>query len=393
MDEVLFNKATLVGAELDYVAESMASGRTTAGGPFTERVVELLTAELDAVDVLLTTSCTAALELSAMLLDLQPGDAVIVPSFTFATTALAFAREGAQLLYCDIEPETLGLDPEHVADLLDRADRAGVRVRAVVAVHYAGVACRLDRLQEVLADHPDVALVEDNAHGLAGRHRDRPLGSFGRFATQSFHATKNFSCGEGGALVLNDPADRERAGVLHEKGTNRRAFSLGHVDRYSWVDTGSSFGLADVLAAHLLGQLEQRALIQERRSAIWNRYHQALGTAAPDGLLLPSVPATADPAWHLYHVLLPDRGERDRVLQEMNAAGIWAVFHYVPLHSSVAGRRFAAPLAGGGQCPVADDVSGRLLRLPLHLSLTDADVDRVVDELLAAVRRGAPVPR
>lgn len=389
-DRILFNRALPVGDELAYVTEAMESGLTTTSGPFCERAGARLQEETGAREVMLTTSCTAALELSGMLLDLQPGDCVIVPSFTFSTSALAFAREGARILYADIEPETLGIDPAEVARLLDEAPRHGLRVRAVVAVHYGGVPCRLDELTEVLAGHPDVALVEDNAHGLFGRHRGRPLGSFGRFATQSFHATKNFSCGEGGALLVNDERDVDRARVLYDKGTNRQAFLLGQVDKYSWVDTGSSFGLSDILAAHLAGQLEAAERIQLGRRAVWEAYAAGLADGAEEyGYQLPVVPPTAEPAWHLFHVLLPDKATRDAVLQRLNERGIRAVFHYVPLHSSVAGRRFAALDA---DCPVSEDTSARLLRLPLHLALTEADLDRVITEFRAAVAQlvGAP---
>lgn len=390
-EDIRFNKATLVGNELAYVEESMRSGLTTAGGPFSARAGALLAEETGGEEVLLTTSCTAALELSAMLLDLQPGDCVVVPSFTFSTSAMAFAREGAELVFCDIEEQTLGVDPAHLEHVIEAAEGAGRRVRAVVVVHYAGVPCRLDGIQQVLERHPDVSLIEDNAHGLYGRHRGRPLGSFGRFAAQSFHATKNFSSGEGGALVVNDAADVDRARILYDKGTNRRAFMLGQVDKYSWVDTGSSFGLSDVLAAHLLGQLEAHETIQSRRAGIFEHYRAALAPGAEQhGYRLPVVPQDSECAWHMFYVLLPDRAERDRVLRALNDAGIRAVFHYVPLHSSVAGRRFAAVET---DCPVTDDVSGRLLRLPLHLSLTPADLERVVRAFRAAVAGTAEVPR
>jgi dTDP-4-amino-4,6-dideoxygalactose transaminase len=381
--DVRFNIATLMGNELAYVEESMRSGLTTSSGPFAQRAGELLQTWLHAEEILLTTSCTAALEMSALLLDLQPGDAVMVPSFTFSTTALAFARQGARIIFCDIEDQTLGADPGDVERQLLRAEAEGVRVRALVVVHYAGVACRLDELQAVLDRFPGVGLVEDNAHALYGRHRGRPLGTFGRFAAQSFHATKNFSCGEGGALVVNDVADVDRARVLYDKGTNRRAFMLGQVDKYSWVDNGSSFGLSDVLAAHLLGQLEQAERIQARRAAICAHYRAALADVAADGIVrLPYVPETAESAHHMFYVVLDDRASRDRVLKSMNADGVRAVFHYVPLHSSVAGRRFAAWPA---DCPVSDDISGRLLRLPLHLSLTEQDIDRVVTSFTSAL--------
>jgi dTDP-4-amino-4,6-dideoxygalactose transaminase len=372
-----FNRPTLEGDELAYVRQAVEGGHTSSSGPFAARAAATLRDEIGAADVLLTTSCTAALEMSGLLLDLQPGDTVIVPSFTFVTTALAFVRAGARLVFADIEQETLGIDPASVAELLDE------RVRAVVAVHYAGVGCDLDGLGKVLSSAPRTDLIEDNAHGLFGRYRDRPLGGFGRFATLSFHETKNFVCGEGGALVLNDPADVERAHVLYDKGTNRRAFILGEVDKYSWKDTGSSFGLSDILAAYLLAQLEQRDRILSKRRAVFERYDQHLAPLGPElGFRTPVVPADRDAAWHMYYVLLEDRATRDRVLDTMRAHDIHPTFHYIPLHTSDGGYRFAARLS---DCPVTTSVSGRLLRLPFHNALTADDVDRVVETFLACL--------
>ncbi len=357
-----FNRATVEGAEFEYMRAAVESGHMSSSGQFARRVGGELQRETGAQEVLLTTSCTAALELSAMLLDLQPGDTVIVPSFTFTTTALAFVRQGARILFCDVEPETLGLDPDHLRSLVDDT------VRAVVPVHYAGVACDIDGIRKALTDWPDIAVVEDNAHGLYGRWNGHPLGSLGRFATLSFHETKNFGCGEGGALILNAEEDVDRARVLYDKGTNRRAFFLGQVDKYSWKDTGSSFGLADILAAYLWGQLEQRDAIQGKRRAVFERYQRALAPHAGDlGFRLPVVPTNCDPAYHMFYVLLPDRDTRDGVLSDLRTAGIQATFHYVPLHSSDAGRRFAAAPT---DCPVSEDISGRLLRLPFFNSLS-----------------------
>lgn len=380
LPEIRFNQAGVEGPELEYLRRSIESGRTSSSGPFSAEVTELLRAETGAPEVLLTTSCTAALEMSALLLDLQPGDTVIVPSFTFTSSALAFAREGAEILFCDIEPETLGPDPRSVAALLDDS------VRAVVLVHYAGIRCDVEGIRAVLRGRPDVAIIEDNAHGLFGRWRGEPLGSLGRFATLSFHETKNFVCGEGGAVVLNDPADVDRAWVLYDKGTDRRAFFRGQVDKYSWRDTGSSFGLADTLAAYLLGQLEQRDAIQAKRRGIFERYQAALAPRAGElGLRVPVIPDDCEPAWHLYHLLLPDHETRTRVMAELKAEGIHTAFHYVPLHSSAAGKRFAARQT---DCPVSTDVSDRLLRLPFHNGLSTEDTDRVVDSLVRSLARG-----
>lgn len=368
--DVPFNQASVVGRELDHVQAAVRSGHLSSGGSFAHRTAQILAADTGSPEVLMTTSCTAALELSAMLMDLHEGDTVIVPSFTFTSTGLAFARQGAGLLFCDIEPRTLGLDPEHLATLLDE------HVRAVVIVHYAGVACDVEGIREVLAAWPDVRLVEDNAHGLFGSWRGEPLGSLGRYATLSFHETKNFVCGEGGALVLNDEADVDRARVLYDKGTNRHAFMLGQVDKYTWKDTGSSFGLSDVLAAYLLGQLEQRELVQGRRRHLHERYEAALSPLTDElDFEVMRVPEDRQPAHHMYYVLLPHRDRRNDVLELMRKEGVQATFHYQPLHSSDAGRAFAVRPT---ECPVSQDVSDRLLRLPFYNDLSEPDLDRVV---------------
>jgi len=378
-----FNKASAVGRELEYVQQSIAGGHPASGGAFADRAAALLSEATGAEEVLLTTSCTSALELSAMLLDLEPGDTVIVPSFTFTSTALAFARQGARLIFCDIEPVTLGLDPEHLETLLDD------RVRAVVVVHYAGLACDVEGIRRVLSARPDVALIEDNAHGLFGTWHDAPLGSLGRFSAQSFHETKNFVCGEGGALLLNDSRDVDRARVLYDKGTNRRAFMLGQVDKYTWKDNGSSFGLADVLAAYLLAQLEQRGVIQSKRREIHERYERSLTPHAQRlGFRLGVVPAHCQSAYHMFYLLLPDRDTRNAVLESMRTSGVQATFHYVPLHSSDAGRKFSAHPT---DCPVSEDISGRLLRLPFYNELGADDVDRVVHTFLESVAATARV--
>ncbi len=375
--DIPFNRASVEGSELEYIRQSLESGHTSSSGSFSKRSVEMLLAWSGAEDVLLTTSCTSALELSALMLDLKPGDTVIVPSFTFTTTALAFARQGAQLLFCDIEPETLGLDANHLAKLLDDT------VRAVVPVHYAGVACDIEGIRKVLVDRPDVAVIEDNAHGLFGRWNDQPLGSLGRFSTLSFHETKNITCGEGGALVLNDPADVYRARVLYDKGTNRRAFFLGQVDKYSWKDTGSSFGLSDMLAAYLCAQLEKADVIQAKRRDLFERYQSALAPIADElAIRLPVVPDNCEIAYHMFYLLVRDRSTRDSVLETMRADGIQPTFHYVPLHSSDAGRRFSAEPT---ECPVTDDISGRLIRLPFYNHVTAEESQRVVESFVSAL--------
>jgi dTDP-4-amino-4,6-dideoxygalactose transaminase len=372
-----FNRPSLQGRELELMRSAVERGHTSAEGPFSTEVASLLREETGARDVLLTTSCTAALEMSGLLLGVSPGDTVVVPSYGFVTTALAFVRQGASVLFCDIEENTLGLDPNCLAEIMDES------VRAVVPIHYSGVACDVDGIQKVLERWPRAELVEDNAHGLFGRYRGRPLGTFGRFSTLSFHETKNFICGEGGALVVNDEDDVRRAHVVYHKGTNRREFLLGEVDKYTWQDTGSSFGLADVLAAYLFAQLEQRDQILTKRKVAFDRY---VGMLEPEakryGYRLPSVPPDREQAYHMFYVVLPDAETRDRVLAGMRDRGVYPTFHYVPLHTSPAGRRFAArDLA----CPVTERISSRLLRLPFYTDLTGTEAEEVVESFFAAL--------
>ncbi len=375
-DSIPFNRPCLVGEELDFIAQAIASGHSASGGPFSRRASKLLRDVHGSEDVLLTTSCTDALEMAAMLVDVEPGDVVIVPSFTFTSTALAFAREGARLRFCDIERDRLGLDPDHLETLLDDS------VRAVVVVHYAGVPCDLDRIVPI-CEARRIPLIEDNAHGLFATHRGKPLGTFGRMSTLSFHETKNFICGEGGALVLNEPGDVEAAHVLLDKGTNRKAFLDGAVDKYTWQDLGSSFGLSDILAAFLTAQLEAADVVRARRRHLVEQYRTLLEPVAADlGLMLPNEPATATPADHMFYVLLPSAVTRSLTIESMRCDGVNPTFHYVPLHSSPAGRRFSD---GTSACPVTDDVSGRLLRLPFYNDMTDADVERVVSSLVSAL--------
>lgn len=372
-ERIPFNEVSLVGREVEYVTEAVRSGRIGSSGPFALRIAELLQTETGAARVLMTTSCTDALEMSAMMLNLGPGDTVIVPSFTFVSTALAFARQGVRILFADIEPETLGLDPRSVASLLDDD------VRAVVPVHYAGVGCDVDGIAAVL-DGSTVEMIEDNAQGLFGRYRGEPLGSFGRFAALSFHETKNFVAGEGGAFIVNRDEDVDRAHVLYDKGTNRQAFMLGLVDKYSWVDTGSSFGMSDILAAYLWAQLEERATVMALRRRIFEGYDELLAPhAATLGFRTPVVPADRQQSFHMYYVLLPDRASRDRVLAGLHDRGVQATFHYVPLHSAPGA---AAHVARATECPVTDDVSGRLLRLPFFNALTDDEIERVATTFL-----------
>ncbi|MEZ5383512.1 MAG: dTDP-4-amino-4,6-dideoxygalactose transaminase [Microthrixaceae bacterium] len=373
---VRFNRPTLMGRELELVADAMDGGWTGAAGPYSRQVEAVLSTAHAGATVLMCTSCTAALELAAATLNIGDGDVVAVPSFSFVTTASAFARTGARLRFIDIDEATLGMDPDHLATQLDD------RVKAVVPVHYAGVPAAIGRLVSV-ADSVGAAVVEDNAHGLFAARAGQPLGTFGRMSTLSFHETKNFICGEGGALVLNDPDDVERAEILLHKGTDRRSFDRGQVDKYTWQLTGSSFGLSDVLAAYLLGQLEAREEILRRREALWRRYHDALAPRAGElGLVLPAHSPTDRPAWHMFHLLVTGAGRRDGVLARLNSAGIGATIHYQPLHRSPEGSRVADRPA---DCPVSERVAGQLLRLPFHNRLSEDTADRVLSTLTEAL--------
>jgi dTDP-4-amino-4,6-dideoxygalactose transaminase len=367
-----FNKATLSGREYDYIATSVANGHISGDGPFTRECSRLLKDWLGTHAVLLTTSCTHALEMAALLLDIRPGDEVIVPSFTFVSTVNAFVLRGARPVFVDIRPDTLNLDERLLAAKLTE------RTRAIVPVHYAGVGCEMDAILALAGRH-GVAVVEDNAHGLAGRYKGRWLGSLGALATLSFHETKNFSCGEGGALLLNDPAWIERAEIIREKGTNRSLFFRGQVDKYSWVDVGSSYLPSDILAAFLKAQLEHRDPIQARRRQIWETYRSALADwAQQSGVRLPIVPAHCDQAYHMFYMLMPSLECRQGLIAHLKSRGILAVFHYLPLHLSAMGCRFGGQ---AGDCPVTEKISDHLIRLPFFSGMSPDDQALVIESV------------
>lgn len=364
-----FNRASLTGGELGLIRQAIDNGHISGDGPFTKRCEELLAGLVGSHRALLTTSCTHALELAALLLDLEEGDEVIVPAFTFVSTAAAFALRGARPVFVDIRPDTLNLDEAALATLVTG------RTRAIVPVHYAGVGCEMETILDV-GERAGAVVVEDNAHGLLGAYRDRALGSFGALAAQSFHETKNLTSGEGGALLLNDPQYFQEAEIIREKGTNRKSFFRGEVDRYTWVGLGSSYVQSDLLAAFLLAQLEARDAIQARRREIWHRYESDLaGWAEETGTRLPVVPEHCQQAYHMFYVLLPSLSARERLVAHLGERGILAVFHYLPLHLSPMGRQY-----GGreGQCPVTEDVADRLLRLPFYTALTEAEQAEVI---------------
>jgi len=367
-----FNRPCLAGNEYKYIAEAIANGHASGDGPFTRRCHELLERELQVPKVLLTTSCTHALEMAAILLDCGPGDEVILPSFTFVSTANAFVLRGAQIVFADVRRDTMNLDETQLEPLITS------RTRAIVPVHYAGVSCEMDAICEIATRH-GVKVVEDNAHGLFARYRGKYTGTLGALATQSFHETKNITCGEGGALIVNDTEMVERAQIIREKGTNRNQFFRGMVDKYTWVDVGSSYLPSDMLAAFLLAQLEGRQEIQAKRRRVWEYYAQHLaGWAAKHDVQMPHVPQHCEQAYHMFYLLLPSLVQRQALIAHLKAQSILSVFHYVPLHESDMGRKIAARRA---YCPVTEEVSARLLRLPFYNDLSDSELQRVVEAI------------
>jgi dTDP-4-amino-4,6-dideoxygalactose transaminase len=364
-----FNKPSLVGRELQYISQAIGQGHISGDGSFTRRCHALIESALGAARALLTTNCTHALEMAALLLDIQPGDEVILPDFTFVSTVNAFVLRGARPIFADIRPDTLNLDERLLEGLITP------KTRAIVVVHYAGVGCEMEAIMAIARRH-GLVVVEDNAHGLFGRYAGRNLGTFGALATQSFHETKNFTCGEGGALLINDPRFIERAEIIREKGTNRSRFFRGQVDKYTWVDIGSSYLPSEVLSAFLLAQLEARQEIQTRRGEIWNCYNRELAAWAADhDVGLPVVPEPCEQPYHMFYLILPSLEQRQGLIEHLKRHDMLSVFHYLPLHLSDMGRRY-----GGrpGDCPVTEEMSDRLLRLPFYFSLTDDEQAEVI---------------
>ncbi len=367
--QILFNQSSLQGRELEHIFRTMTIGQIAGDQTYSKRCHAFLEQTLGVPKVMVTSSCTHALEMCALLLDLQPGDEVIVPSFTFVSTANAFALRGARIVFADIRPDTLNLDEQQLESLITP------RTRVVVPMHYAGVGCEMDAIGAIAARR-GLSVVEDNAHGLFGKYRGRWLGTFGCLAAQSFHETKNITCGEGGALVVNDTRLMERAEIIREKGTNRSRYFRGEVDKYSWVDIGSSYVMSDVLAAFLYAQLEVWQDIQARRQRIWQYYDQHLRDwAMARGIGCPAVPAHCEQSYHMYYLVLSSLEQRQALISFLKARGILSVFHYVPLHLSPMGQRM-----GGrrGSCPVSEEKSERLVRLPFYNSLSQNDQDQVI---------------
>jgi len=368
-----FNRAALEGRELAYMAEAVAGGHISGDGPFSRRCHEFLERELGVRKAFLTTSCTHALEMSALLLNIQPGDEVIVPSFTFVSTANAFALHQARPVFVDIRPDTLNMDETRLEDCISP------RTKAIVPVHYAGVGCEMDVILEIAGRHR-VAVVEDNAHGLFGKYKGRPLGTFGCLATLSFHETKNITCGEGGALLINDPQYIERAEIIREKGTNRSQLFRGEVNKYTWMDIGSSYLPTDLLAGFLYAQLEVCDRIQQSRRRIWEHYYGQLHTwAGEHNVRLPVIPDSCEHPSHLFYLIMPTHADRQAMIAHLRSHGIYAVFHYLPLHLSEMGRKAAGKTTS---CPVSEAISSRLIRLPLFTTLRREEQEKIIETVM-----------
>jgi len=367
-----FNKPTFSGKETEYMQQAIQSNHLSGDGQFTKKSHALLEQALGVPKVLLTTSCTHALEMSALLLDLKEGDEVIVPSFTFVSTINAFVLRGAKPVFADIRPDTLNLDESRLEALITS------KTRAIVVVHYAGVGCEMDAIMEIANRH-HLPVVEDNAHGLFGKYKGKYLGTFGALATQSFHETKNFTSGEGGALLINDPKFIEDAEILREKGTDRSRFFRGQVDKYTWVNVGSSYLPSELLAAYLFAQLEVSEQIQSSRQRIWETYYRELGAwAEENNVHMPFVPAHCEQTYHMFYVLFPNLEKRQAAIAHLKERGVQAVFHYLPLHLSPMGEKYGGK---AGDCAVTERISDQLLRLPFYTNMTGEEQTRVIEAL------------
>lgn len=367
--KIPFNRPGILGRELEYVKKSIEENQYISGdGFFTKKCQNLLENYLDIPKVLLTTSCTHALEMSAILLDIKPGDEVIVPSFTFVSTANAFVMRGARPVFVDIRDDTLNMDENKIEGLITE------KTRAIIPVHYGGVGCEMEVICDI-AEKYNIPIIEDNAHGLLGRYRGEYLGSFGSLGTLSFHETKNFTSGEGGALIINDETLIERAEIIREKGTNRARFFRGEVDKYTWRDVGSSYLPSDILAAFLLGQLEKRDFIQNKRKQIWNFYKDNLSEwAGGNKVKIPFVPPYAEQSYHLFYLRLPSIDIRGKLIHHLKNKSILSVFHYLPLHLSPMGKRFGYKK---GDFPATEIVSDSILRLPFYNTIKIEELEEV----------------
>lgn len=372
---ITFNKPYLTGKELEYVAKACKSGHLSGDGEFTSRCSSWLERDANVRRALITHSCTAALEMAAILAEIQPGDEVIMPSYTFVSTANAFVLRGGVPVFVDIKTDTLNIDEAKIEEAIT------TKTKAIVPVHYAGVSCEMDAIMQIASRH-DLLVIEDAAQGVMSTYKGRPLGTIGHLGCLSFHETKNIISGEGGALLVNDPAFVDRAEIIREKGTNRSKFFRGQVDKYSWVDVGSSYLPSEPVAAFLWAQMEEAEQITNRRLAIWEQYHDGFSKLAADARLkLPTIPDDCKHNAHMYYLLLRDLQERSCLIERLNKDGIASVFHYIPLHSSEFGSRVGRT---SGELHVTTDLSQRLLRLPFWVGLED-DLPYVIERVANAV--------
>jgi dTDP-4-amino-4,6-dideoxygalactose transaminase len=375
MELIPFNKPFLTGKETDYMADALRQGKLSGGGPYEAKCHEWLENHMQANKALLTHSCTAALEMAALLANIQAGDEVIMPSYTFVSTANAFVLRGGIPVFVDIRPDTLNLDETLIESAITP------RTKAIVVVHYAGVACEMDTIMEI-ANRYGLLVIEDAAQALMATYKGRPLGSIGHLAALSFHDTKNIICGEGGALIINDERFADRAEIIREKGTNRRRFLRGQVDKYSWVDVGSSFLPGELTAAFLWAQLQEAKQITERRLAIWQYYDDALRSElSGTGIELPVVQTESDHNAHIYYLLLPDEEARQRTIQRLKERHVQTVFHYLPLHDSEFGKFNST---AHGDIKVTNSIASRLMRLPLWIGLEEHQ-DKVIESIKQCV--------
>ena len=370
--KIPFNRADIGKHDLELLSESISAGHISGNGPFTKQAEARITEILGIDKTLLTTSCTHALEMAALLLRLQPGDEVIVPAFTFVSTASAFMLYGAKPIFVDVRQDTLNIDIDQVEAAITS------RTKAICVVHYGGIACEMERLVKISRDN-NLVLIEDNAHGLFAKYKGKYLGTFGALATQSFHETKNITCGEGGALIINDPSLSERAEILREKGTDRTKFLRGQVDKYTWVDVGSSWVISDLLAAILYGQLLRADEIYLQRIKIWSRYHNELASwASSNSVITPTVPDGCEHTGHVYHLRFQRGIQRDKFIEHLKNLDIYAVFHYQPLHLSTVGRSIGGK---DGQFPITESAGDCLIRLPLFNTMSEDEQSHVIESV------------
>lgn len=367
-----FNQPYIAKNQLVYIRDAIQSGHISGDGQFTKKCHEYLQKILKTKKVLLTTSCTHALEMSAMLLNITAEEEVIVPSFTFVTTINSFVLRGAKPVFVDIRSDSLNIDEKKIRSQITK------KTKAIVVVHYAGVGCEMDEIRNISREF-NLPIVEDNAHGLFGKYKGQYLGTFGSLACQSFHETKNISCGEGGALIINDENLIERAEIIREKGTNRSKFFRGQIDKYSWVDVGSSYLPSEILAAVLFSQLEEAKEIQNKRKHIWEMYFYSLEDwAENENIKLPFIPSHSEQSYHMFYILLPNLEERQKFIVYLREKNIYSVFHYVPLHTSLMGNKFGYKQ---GDFPVTENISDRLVRLPFHMGLSESDLDYAISAI------------